>query len=64
MIQLTRLNGRAFLLNCDLIKFVEETPDTVVTLVNGDRLVVIEKADEIVARVVHYGRQLRVFQTE
>lgn len=64
MIRLTRLNDREFLLNADLIKFVEETPDTVVTLINGDRVVVQENADEIVSRVVDYGRQLRVFAVD
>ncbi len=61
MIQLTRLNGRQFLLNSELIKFLEETPDTVVTLVNNERIVVTETADDIVDRVVEYGRRLRVF---
>ncbi len=64
MIRLTRLNDRAFLVNADLIKFVEETPDTVVTLINGDRVVVREDADEIVARVVDYGRRLRAFAAD
>ena len=61
VIQLTRLNGRQFLLNSELIKFLEETPDTVVTLVNNERIVVTETADDIVDRVVEYGRRLRVF---
>ena len=37
MIQLTRLTGRAFILNCDLIKSIESTPDTVITLTTNDR---------------------------
>lgn len=61
VIQLTRLNGRQFLLNSELIKFLEETPDTVVTLVNNERIVVTETADDIVDRVVEYGRRLRAF---
>ncbi|MEM7168409.1 MAG: flagellar FlbD family protein [Planctomycetota bacterium] len=64
MIRLTRLNGREFLVNADLIKFVEQTPDTVLTLINGDRVVVTESADEIVSRVVEYGRQLRIFAVD
>lgn len=64
VIRLTRLNEKEFLLNSELIKFVEETPDTVVTLINGERVVVTESTDEIVERVIEYGRQLRVFATE
>lgn len=61
MIRLTRMNGREFLLNSDLIKFVEETPDTVITLINGERVLVIEKSVEIVDRVIDYGQKVRVF---
>ncbi len=64
MIRLTRLNGREFLVNSDLIKFVEQTPDTVITLINGDRVVVQEGADEIVVRVVDYARQIRIFAVD
>ena len=64
MIRLTRLNGKEFVLNADLIKVLEETPDTVVTLVSGERMVVVEKADEVVARVVEYGKLLRTFRPE
>ncbi len=64
VIRLTRLNGKGFILNADLIKVLEETPDTVVTLVNGERMVVTEKADEVVALAVEYGRLLRAFRLE
>ena len=61
MIRLTRLNGKEFLLNSELIKFLEETPDTVVTLLSGERLVITESADDVVKRVIEYGRSLRAF---
>ena len=51
MIQLTRLHGQRFALNCDLIERVEETPDTIVTLVDGTKHVVTESLDEVVDRV-------------
>ena len=63
MIRLTRLNGSEFLLNCEQIKSVEMTPDTVVTLLTGEKVVVKEDADTIVDRVVEYGRRLRTFVT-
>jgi len=60
MIKVTRLNHHPFVLNADLIKFLEETPDTVITLVNGDKVVVEEPADEVVRRVIEYGRLIRM----
>jgi flagellar protein FlbD len=51
MITVTRFNGGAFALNPDLIERVEETPDTVITLVDGAKYVVRESVEEIVARV-------------
>src|SRR6202020_1167164 len=42
MIQLTRLNGCRLDVNCDLIKYAESSPDTVLTLVTGEKLVVLE----------------------
>ncbi|USN98595.1 MAG: flagellar FlbD family protein [Phycisphaeraceae bacterium] len=59
MIGVTRLNGDRFVLNADLIRTVEENPDTVITLVNGEHLVVKERMEEIVRLVIEYGRHLR-----
>jgi len=47
MITLTRLSGTVFALNCDLIERVDATPDTVVTLVDGKKYVVVESLDEV-----------------
>jgi flagellar protein FlbD len=54
MIRLTRLGGEPFILNADLIQYVETRPDTFVTLVNGERVVVGESADEVLRRAVEY----------
>ena len=54
MIKLTRLGGEAFILNADLIRYVEARPDTFITLTNGDRLVVGESMDEVLRRTVTY----------
>ena len=58
MIRLTRLNQRPLVLNSDLIEFIENAPDTVITLVTGDKLVVRESADEIMDRVVEFRHRL------
>ena len=54
MIRLTRLNGSVFSLNPDLIHRAEETPDTVLMLIDGSRYVVVEPLEEIITRVVGY----------
>ena len=59
MIQLTKLNGQPFLLNAELIKFIEQTPDTIVTLRDGDKVMVLEKPEVVVQRAVEYHRSLR-----
>lgn len=54
MVRLTRLNGTEFILNAELIRYVERCPDTLITLVNGDTLMVAETLDEVVRRTVTY----------
>jgi len=56
MIKLTRLDGQAFVLNADLIRYVDERPDTFVTLTSGDRIVVRESMDAVVTAAVDYQR--------
>jgi flagellar protein FlbD len=58
MIQLTRLNQEIFLLNSDLIEQVDITPDTVITLTNSHKLLVLERADEVVRRVMEFRRSI------
>lgn len=58
MIHLTRLNNHPLALNSDLIKFVEQAPDTVITLVNGDKIVVRESAQDVLERVVQFRRSV------
>jgi flagellar protein FlbD len=51
MIHLTRLNNRPLVVNADLIKFIENAPDTVITLLTGEKLVVRESLTEVLDRV-------------
>jgi flagellar protein FlbD len=51
MIQLTRLSGAPFVLNADLIERVDHTPDTVITLADGTKYVVVESIDAVVTAV-------------
>ncbi len=54
MIKLTRLGGEPFVLNADLICYIEALPDTFITLTTGERLVVTEPLDEVMRRAVTY----------
>jgi flagellar protein FlbD len=58
MIQLTRLNNIPLIVNSDLVKFVEQSPDTVITLINGEKILVREKADEVLNRIVEFRRSV------
>lgn len=58
MIQLTRLNNARLAVNCDLIKYVEEAPDTVITLVGGEKLVVRETTEQVIERVRQFRRSI------
>ncbi|NPV28211.1 MAG: flagellar FlbD family protein [Firmicutes bacterium] len=51
MIKVTRLNGEEFYVNSDLIEFIEKTPDTVLTLTTGRKIVVKEDIPEIIKRI-------------
>ena len=58
MIQLTRLNGQAIMVNADLIETVEVTPDTVLTLVSGNKLIVRDSFQTIQDRIVEFKRKI------
>ncbi len=62
MIQVTRLDKKTTLLNIDAVKFIEQTPDTVITFLNGDHMVVRESLEEIEALVTNFHR--KVIQNE
>ncbi len=56
MIKVSRINGKRFVINCDLIELVEETPDTVITLTTGKKLVIKESVDEVIEKVIKFKR--------
>jgi len=58
MIALTRLNGHPIMLNCDLIESLEETPDTVVTLVSGNKLVVRDAMRDVQQKIIEFKRKI------
>jgi flagellar protein FlbD len=58
MIALTRLNGHPIMLNCDLIEALEETPDTVVTLVSGNKLVIRDRMHDVQQKIIEFKRKI------
>lgn len=58
MILLTRLDKSKVLVNLDTVKYVESTPDTVVSFVNGDSVIVRESLEEVDRRVLEYRARL------
>ncbi len=58
MLRLSKLNGQELVVNLDIIKTLEATPDTVVSLMNGDRFIVREGIDEVVKRAIDYKRRI------
>ena len=59
MITVTRLNGKCVVVNAELIRTVEANPDTTITLINGDHILVREPMERVVELTVEYGRSLR-----
>ena len=58
MVQLTRLNGQPIMVNADLIESVETTPDTVITLVSGNKLIVRDSMEAIQQRIIDFKRKI------
>ncbi len=58
MITVTRLNGAALVVNSDLILTIEKTPDTMLSLLSGEKLVVKESVEDIIKRVVAFRRRI------
>ena len=58
MIKVTRLNHVPLFLNSDLIEHIDMTPDTVISLTNGQKFMVLESADDVVEKVVTFRRSL------
>ena len=58
MIQLTRLNHHPLIINSDLIKLIENAPDTVLSLVTGEKIVVLESSAQVVEKIVEFRRRI------
>ncbi|WP_244834841.1 flagellar FlbD family protein [Clostridium sp. BJN0001] len=62
MIELTGMNNKSFILNADHIEKVEEVPDTVITLTNGKKYIVLESAEDVKNRVLEYKNKIFTYR--
>jgi len=58
MVKLEKLNGTMIVVNADIIESIEATPDTVLNLATGNRFVVRNPVDEVVAKVIEYKQKV------
>lgn len=58
MIKLTGLNKKEFILNAEVIEKIEEVPDTLITLINGKRYLVLESTEVIIDKVLKYKKKI------
>ncbi|MCB1183749.1 flagellar FlbD family protein [bacterium] len=61
MIKVTKLNGRELVVNADLIEFIESTPDTLISLTTGRKIMVLEDLDEVIRMAVGYRAKARIY---
>lgn len=62
MIKVKRLNDKEFVVNSELILYIEETPDTVITLTTGQKIVVTDSVDDIINKVIQYKAKIHDFE--
>ena len=61
MIKVTKLNGREIVVNADLIEFIESTPDTLISLTTGRKIMVLEEMDDFISLSRRYRAQARIY---
>ena len=64
MIKLTKLNGKEFFLNPHQIEFIEEVPESLITMLSGKTIYVQETVDEIIKKIIEYRRKIGIFKKE
>ena len=62
MIKVKRLNDKEFVVNSDLILYIEETPDTVISLTTGQKIIVKESVDNVIEKIVEYKSKINTYE--
>jgi len=61
MIKVTKLNGTQLVVNADLIEFIESTPDTLISLTTGRKIMVLEDMDDVIRMAMGYRSQTKIY---
>ena len=64
MIKVTRLNGKEYFINPHQIESIEIHPDTTLLMLSGKHVVVLEKVEEVIERIVEYRKRIGYFKNE
>lgn len=62
MIRVTGMNNKEFILNADHIEKIEEVPETIITLINGKKYIVIETVEEVIEEVIRYKNKIVTYR--
>ncbi|GKX28980.1 flagellar protein FlbD [Vallitalea longa] len=62
MIYVTKLNNDEIVINADLIEVIEETPNTIITLTTGKKIIVKDSTKEIIDKVITYKRKIGIIE--
>jgi len=62
MIKVKKINGRDLIINAELIEFVENTPDTIITMTTGKKIIVRETSEELIKKVIEYRKEIFPFK--
>ncbi len=58
MITVSRLDGKEFVLNSDIIEYIETTPDTIITLTTGKKIIIKESVDDVIDKIIQYKQKI------
>ena len=64
MINVTRLNGKEYFINPHQIESIEVLPDTTLFMLSGKHVVILEKAQEVIDRIIEYRKRIGYFKNE
>ena len=62
MIKVEKINGRDLIINAELIEFIEKTPDTIISMTTGKKIIVIDTCEELIKKVIEYRREIFPFK--
>lgn len=62
MIKVKKINGKDLIINAELIEFIEKTPDTIISMTTGKKIIVKDTSEELIKKVIEYRREIFPFK--